>query len=380
MIFLIFLVLAGLVYQVMALVALGRFFTAPPPSSVRPEAPGITVFKPVRGLEPDARECLRSFLAQDYPLYEVIFGVASAADPVLPLLEELRHEAPPGRVELVVCPESRGLNPKVSTLRHLEPLARFDLLVVADQDVKVGSDFLTRVAAAFEDAAVGLVSCLYRAGPRRTLGARLEALTISTDFIPGVVVARTVEGVAFALGAAMALTRRALEAGGGFAALADYLADDYQLGRRIHQAGFKVEVIPFVVETLSPSMSLGDYWAHQKRWTRTYRVCRPRGYLAYGITQVFVAGLALTLVSGGAPWALGLLTAALALRLGLAWFSEVACLGGSLGPEVLVLLPLKDVLSFALWVASFWGNEVVWQGRRYRLTPEGFLTPLARDS
>lgn len=373
---LILLLLAALAYQILALVSLWRFFKKPLPRLASADSPGITIFKPVKGLAPESRECLESFLTLDYQPYQVLFGVSDPADPAWPLLESLCQAAPPGRVQAVLCPETWGHNPKVNTLRQLEPLARYDLLVVADGDVKVSPDFLDRVAAAFREPQVGLVSCPYRAGPADSLGSWLEALSISADFIPSVAVAQYVEGIRFALGATMAVTRTALAQIGGFAALADYLADDYQLGWRVHQAGFEVRLLPYVVETVNPRMRLKDYLSHQLRWTRTYRVCRPRGYFAYGITHALVFSLILWLISGLASWALGLVAATLALRLVLAWFSEKVCLGGKLNLTALFLLPVKDLLSFGLWLASFLGNEVVWQGRRYRLTPDGLLVPL----
>ena len=373
---LILLLLAALAYQILALVSLWRFFKKPLSRLASADSPGITIFKPVKGLAPESRECLESFLTLDYQPYQVLFGVSDPADPAWPLLESLCQAAPPGRVQAVLCPETWGHNPKVSTLRQLEPLARYNLLVVADGDVKVSPDFLDRVAAAFREPQVGLVSCPYRAGPADSLGSWLEALSISADFIPSVAVAQYVEGIRFALGATMAVTRTALAQIGGFAALADYLADDYQLGWRIHQAGFEVRLLPYVVETVNPRMRLKDYLSHQLRWTRTYRVCRPRGYFAYGITHALVFSLILWLISGLASWALGLVAATLALRLVLAWFSEKVCLGGKLNLTALFLLPVKDLLSFGLWLASFLGNEVVWQGRRYRLTPDGLLVPL----
>jgi ceramide glucosyltransferase len=373
---LILLLLAALAYQILALVSLWRFFKKPLSRLASADSPGITIFKPVKGLAPESRECLESFLTLDYQPYQVLFGVSDPADPAWPLLESLCQAAPPGRVQAVLCPETWGHNPKVSTLRQLEPLARYNLLVVADGDVKVSPDFLDRVAAAFREPQVGLVSCPYRAGPANSLGSWLEALSISADFIPSVAVAQYVEGIRFALGATMAVTRTALAQIGGFAALADYLADDYQLGWRVHQAGFEVRLLPYVVETVNPRMRLKDYLSHQLRWTRTYRVCRPRGYFAYGITHALVFSLVLWLISGLASWALGLVAATLALRLVLAWFSEKVCLGGKLNLTALFLLPVKDLLSFGLWLASFLGNEVVWQGRRYRLTPDGLLVPL----
>jgi ceramide glucosyltransferase len=367
------LALAALAYQLLALLSLARFFRQPRPRSVGPQS-GVTVFKPVRGQDAATRECLASFVNQDYPAVQVLFGAADPGDPVLPTLRELQT-ASPHQVEIIICPEHLGLNPKVSVLRQLEPYARHDIWVVADSDVKVGRDFLASAVAALAASGAGLVSCPYRAGAARTLGSRLEALSISADFIPSVAVAHYVEGIRFALGAAMIFYRQNLVRIGGFAALADFLADDYQLGWQVHQSGAGVAVIPYVVETADPEMSLKDYLLHQLRWTRTYRVCRPKGYLAYGITHALVLSLAACLAAGRTPAALGILGAALAVRLWLAWFSERRCLKGSLPTAAFILLPLKDILSFGLWLGSFLGQEVTWRGARFRITPEGKLEP-----
>jgi ceramide glucosyltransferase len=363
------LALAALVYQLLAIISLARFFRQARPRPVGPE-PGVTVFKPVRGLEAVTRTCLESFVHQEYHPVQVLFGVADPNDPILPILEELQA-ASPHRVEVVICPEQLGLNPKVSTLRQLEPHARHDIWVVADSDVQVGRDFLAAALAGLREKDADLVSCPYRAGAAHTLGARLEALTISADFIPSVAVAQSVEGIRFALGAAMVFRREALQRIGGFAALADFLADDYQLGWQMHQAGAKVALIPYVVETANPEMSLQDYLLHQLRWTRTYRVCRPKGYLAYGITHALVGSFAAWLA--GVP---GLLGAALGLRLSLAWFSERHCLKGHLPAAAFLLLPVKDLVAFGLWLMSFLGDEVTWREDRFRLTKDGKLTPV----
>ena len=376
MAYLVFLLLtAAWFYQFLALVSLGRFFRPSPSAPPVETGPGITVFKPLKGLSPLSRECLTSFLTQDYHPYQVLFGVRDPNDPVLTLLRELARAYPRCDLSVVICPEDLGLNPKVSTLRQLMPRARYDLLVIADGDVKVGPDYLAHVAAAFSQPGVGLVSCPYRAGLSRTLGSTLEALTIAADFIPSVAVANYVEGIRFALGATMALTRQALAAIGGLAPLADFLADDYQLGFRIAQTGLQVKILPYVVSTNNPEMSFSDYLAHQLRWARTYRVCRPGGYLAYGITHALVYSLAILLASGLAPWAWGLVAATLVLRGTLAVFSERRCLKGSLPLSAFALLPVKDLLAFGLWLASFLGHRVTWGGRSFRVTPEGKLTP-----
>jgi len=360
-------------YQLLALVSLWRFFAAAAAPLPRPEGVGITVFKPLKGLEATTRECLESFLTQDWRPCQVLFGVRDQDDPVVPLLRELQRTHAGPEIEIVFCPQLLGLNPKISSLRQLEERARYDLLVIADADVKVGPDFLSRVAAAFKDPEVGLVSCPYRSGPAQTLGAQLEALTIAADFIPSVATAHYVEGIRFALGAAMALTRRALLASGGFAPLADYLADDFQLGRRVAAAGLQVRLLPYVVETQTPMMSFKDYLAHQLRWARTYRVCRPKGYLAYGITHALVFSLALGGVTGAPLWVLALILATMALRMTLAVCSERFCLLGHLPGNSFWLLPLKDLLSFALWALSFLGSRVTWGHRSYLVNREGKL-------
>jgi ceramide glucosyltransferase len=361
------------IYQVLALLCLGRFVGRPRPALPPGPAPGVTILKPIRGLEPGARECLESFLRQDYHPFQVIFGVSDPRDPALPLLHELRDAFPHLELEILICPESLGLNPKISALRQMEPRARYGYLVIADSDVKVPPDFLRQAVAALLTPGAGLVSFAYRSGPAAALGARLEALTIAADFLPSVAAAHYLEGTRFALGAAMALTRPALMNIGGFAPLADLLADDYQLGWRVAQTGLAVQVLPGVVETHNPNLSLRDYLAHQLRWARTYRVCRPGGYLAYGLTHALVWSLACFLASGLAPAALGLVAATLALRLALAYAAEQHYLGGNLPLTSLGLLPLKDCLAFGLWLASFLGQRVTWKDRRFRLTPEGRL-------
>ena len=362
-------------YQFLALFSLWRLFRSQPPPLLLSTGPGITVFKPLKGLEPLTRECLASFLTQAYQPYQVLFGVREADDPVVPLLRELQQAYSHCDLEIVICSEALGLNPKISLLRQLLPRARYDLLVIADGDVKVGPDYLAQVAAAFREPGLGLVSCPYRAGPPQTLGAGLEALTIAADFIPSVAAATSVEEIRFALGAAMALSRQALSASGGFAPLADFLADDYQLGFRVAQTGLTVKILPYVVETHNPRMSLGAYLAHQLRWARTYRVCRPGGYLAYGITHALVYSLALTLAFSPAPGTWGLLAATLALRAVVAGVSERLCLQGNLPRWAYGLLPFKDLLSCGLWLASFLGNRVTWGGRSFRVTPAGHLIP-----
>jgi ceramide glucosyltransferase len=377
MIYLFILLLAAAwFYQFLSLVSLGRFFQSSSPALPPSTGPGLTIFKPLKGLEPLSRECLASFLAQNYRPYQVLFGVREADNPLVGLLNELAQAYPGCDVQIVICPEDLGLNPKISTLKQLLPQARYDLLVIADGDVKVGPDYLAQMAAALQEPGVGLVSCPYRGGRSRSLGAVFESLTIAADFIPSVATATTVEEIRFALGATMALTRQALDSIGGFVPLADFLADDYQLGFQVAGAGLAVKILPYVVETNNPEMSFSAYLAHQLRWTRTYRVCRPGGYLAYGITHALVYSLAILFTTGFTPWAWGLVAATLIIRGVVANFSEYRCLRGELPWWAFGLLPVKDLFSFGLWLASFTGDRVTWGEHSYRVTRKGKLVPL----
>jgi len=369
---------AALAYQLFALVALAWFMHTPLPAASGPDGPGVTILKPVRGVDTDTRNCLSSFLNQDYRLFQVLFGVADLQDPVMPLLRELQADYPEVAIDIIVCGQSKGLNPKVSTLRQLEPLARYDYLVISDSDIKVGPDYLQQVVAALNQPGVGLVTCPYRAGPVQSWGAALEALSISADFIPSVAVAHYVEGIRFGLGATLALSRQVLAQIGGLAALADYLADDYHLGHRVAQLGYQVRLLPYVIETHASQQTWGGYLAHQLRWARTYRVCRPKGYFAYGITHALIFALLTWLGSGMALWASGLVLSTLIVRFVLAYGSEHFFLQGRLPWPYLALLPFKDLLSFGLWLLSFLGDRVIWQGELYRVTPSGQLVRISQ--
>jgi ceramide glucosyltransferase len=366
----------AIIYQLGAYFALSIFLKRPLPRLKGNSAPGVSLLKPVKGLDSDTYDCLASFMKQDYPQVQILFGVADPSDPVLPVLRSLQQKFPQVDSHITICPQELGLNPKISTLRQLLPHARYDFLVISDSDIRVRPDLLTRLAAAWQQPGVGLATCLYRHGPVYTSGGALEALSISADFMPSVATAHYVEGINFALGAVMAISRPVLESIGGLAAIADYLADDYQLGYRVSQTGLKVSLLPYVVETFGGRETVADYLTHQLRWARTYRVCRPKGYFAYGITFALPWSLLAWLTSGLAPWAGSLALISLLVRLAVAAAAEYSCLRGRLPKRYLVLLPCKDLLSFSLWILSFFGNSVIWKGDRYRVMPDGRLERL----
>lgn len=336
--------------------------------------PPVSILKPLRGADPELYEALRSHCTEDYAEYEVLLGVGDAADPAVPVAERLAREFP-DRVRLVVCPEALGANRKVSKLEQLAAQARYGHLLVNDSDIRVPPDYLRRIFAHFEDPAVGLVTSLYRGRASGTLSSRLEGLGISTDFIPGVLAARQLEGVRFGLGCTLAVSRKALNAIGGFVSIVDYLADDYELGSRIAGQGMKVALSKLVVETHVPAYSFGRFFEHQLRWARTVRSARPASYLGIPLSFGQTWALAALALSRCAPWAWGLL----GLTIGMRWAVALAVGAGVLrDPEVLRsfwLVPVSDVLRVLVWLGSYAGRRVHWRGHDYILE-KGKLRPV----
>ena len=329
--------------------------------------PPVSILKPLKGTDPEMYESFRSHCLLDYPEYEVIFGVSDPRDPALELVDKLCKEFPARAIRTMVCGENLGTNIKVSNLAQMARAARHEYLVVNDSDIRVEPDYLRRVIAPLADPQVGLVTCLYRGVPNETFGSRLESLGISTDFCPGVLVARQLEGICFGLGSTLAFRRKDLQAIGGFESLADYLADDYQLGRRIADKGLKVELPDVVVETFLPRYSLSDFFSHQLRWARTIRDSRFWGYVGLGVTFGIPWALLTLIAARGAEWALGLLAVTLVARLAMAVFVGRSVLKDRFVSEGLVLVPVRDVIALLVWMASFAGHTVKWRGKRFKL-------------
>jgi ceramide glucosyltransferase len=337
--------------------------------------PPVSILKPLKGTDPGIYESFRSHCLQDYPEYELIFGVSDPDDAAVELVRRLQQEFPERAIQLLVCPSVLGTNMKVGNLVQMLPRARFEHLIVNDSDIKVEPDYLRRVIAPFADERVGMVTCLYRGIAGHTLGSRLESLGISSDFSAGVLAARMLEGIHFALGSTLAFPRRALEAIGGFEPLVDYLADDFELGARIAGAGFEVRLSDVVVDHHLPDYSLRSFLQHQLRWARSTRDARRWGYtgvvLTFGVPWATLAAL----LAWGQAWSLGLLALALALRIAMA-----VVVGSTVmrDPQVLrysYLLPLRDFAALLVWIASYAGHTVSWRGDLFILE-NGKLRPV----
>jgi len=326
--------------------------------------PGVSILKAVHGRDRDFYEAIRSHALLDYPNYEILFGLNDPEDAARADIARLTAEFPERAIRLIECPRNMP-NAKVATLAELARAARYPVLVINDSDIVVEKDYLRTVVAPLEGAKAGLVTCLYRASGG-SWAARWEALGIATDFAPSVLVARAIGIAEFALGSTMALRASDLERIGGFAAIGDYLADDYQLGRRITELGGRIVLAPAVVETRLSDDSWGAVWRHQVRWSRTIRVSRTAGYFGYAITNVSVWAL---VAAAAGVWPVAV--AALAIRLVAGVLTGRFVLRDRDTARLWFLIPFRDLWGFAVWMGGLGGSTVEWRGIRLRLRRDG---------
>jgi len=348
---------------------------APLPES---QLPPLSILKPLKGVDPEIWESFCSHCEQEYPEFQIqiqmIFGVSDPADPAIEVVRKLQSKYPNREIELIVCDRVLGPNIKVSNLVQMLPAARHELLLVNDSDIRVPPDYLRKVITPLADASVGLVTCLYRAVASPTLGSRLEALGISTDFVPGVLSARFLEkGLHFGLGSTLEFRRRDLQAIGGFEALLDYLADDYELGRRIAATGKRVELSATTVTTFLPAYTLRQFFRHQLRWSRTIRDARRWGYAGLLFTFGLPWALVTLLVAQGAAWAWALFALTFAARLAVGFAAAEVVLHDRQALSNIFLLPLRDLIAPLIWAAGFLGNRIHWRGDVFDLK-DGRLT------
>jgi ceramide glucosyltransferase len=330
--------------------------------------PRVSILKPLKGTDPKMYESFRSHCLQDYPEYEIIFGVSDPGDPAIESVKALQQEFPDRRIELVISPKILGANVKVSNLAQMLPEARHDYLIVNDSDIRVEPDYLRRVTGPLSDPQVGMVTCLYRGVAGSTLGSRLEALGISTDFCASVLAARQIEdGIRFGLGSTLGFRRAELEKIGGFTSFADYLADDYELGRRIAGLGLNVKLSEVVVETYLPSYTVREFFAHQLRWARGVRDARAGGYVGLVFTFGILWALLAVAASHWALWAWSALAVTLLLRAAVALVVGLNVLKDRQVLKYMWLVPLRDLVAVGVWVVSLGGHDVIWRGERFQL-------------
>jgi ceramide glucosyltransferase len=376
------LTLAGLAYLLLALWGARDFVHHWQRRSLDVDhAPDVTILKPVKGIDPHMYAGLVSHCQQQYAgNFEIVFGVSSLDDPAAAEIERLRADFPDIAIRLVECRERLGTSGKVSNLVQMLRQARYEHVIINDSDICVTPHYLTRVMACFADPHVGMVTAPYigrtaDSGPGLTLWSRLEALGISTDFLPGVLTARKLEGgIRFGLGSTLATSKAALAKAGGLEPLVEYLADDYEMGERIANAGFRVELCSEVVETTVPAYKFSGFCDHQLRWARSTRDSRKLGYLGLGITYALPWAILTCIASGLALWSLSLLSLVLLARVAVALSVGVGVLRDGQVLRDLYLLPVRDFFGLGFWAWSFAGDTVVWRGELFHLR-NGRITP-----
>ena len=362
-------------YQLFQLVASAVFFRRARRRAARAKAyrPPVTILKPLKGRGIDLYANLASFCRQEYPDFQIVFGVTDASDPAVAIVERVRRDFPHRDIVLAVG-DRPGANRKVANLCHMIEHAKHPVLALSDADVRVRPDYLRRTVAPLASPAVGLTTCLYRGRGFFGLPSIIESLFINCDFVPMVLTAHFI-GQRNALGASLVFKREALDAMGGFARLADHLADDNLLGEGVKAAGYGVELLPYVVETVLDSTTLGAVWRHQLRWARTYRLLQPVGWFASIITHTVTLGAAALVATGGSlvGWLCAL--GAVAVRLG-SLRAIMRMLHERDTPRHLWMVPLKDLAFSAVWLVSWLGRDVVWSGRRLRILRDGRMIAL----
>jgi ceramide glucosyltransferase len=354
------------VYCVLVAIAASRYLSEQPPSLAAP-AP-LSVLKPLAGVDDGLEENLRSFFEQDYPSFELLIAVRAPADPAVPLVERLQREYPHISARLLFVGEPPYANAKVWSLERMTAEAQHDLLVMSDSDIRVTPAFLRTIAAEFTDPLVGVTTCPYRAVPGRTFASTTEAIGMNTEFLAGVLVARLLEGMKFALGPTLSARKRTIEDAGGWPFLAEFLAEDFVLGQKAAAKGWRVLMSSYVIEHRIGGQSFSANARHRVRWYRSTRRSRPAGYVGQVFTNPLPLVLPLLLLQP--TWAPFLMLIVL-LRI----LAAVATAGWVLKDPLTArrwwLLPVQDLLSFVFWIAGFFGNTIQWRGRTYYLLPDG---------
>ncbi len=362
------LVAGSLLYSLLSILAALRYLadrSRHHPASSEP----VSILKPLSGIDDGLERNLRSFFEQDYPDFEILFAVREECDPCVPLVRRLcaEYSHVPSRVMVVGEPDY--LHAKVYSLARMIAQARHELLVMSDSDIRVGRDLLRRVAAEFDaglnGAQVALATCPYRAVAGRSLWSRLEATGMNTTFWQGVLTARLLHGMNFAVGPTIVARRAAIEAIGGIERVKEYIAEDFDLGRLVAQAGYPVILSSYVIEHRIGSESLAANFAHRLRWGRTSRRSRPLGYIGQVFMHPLPIALVLVVVSPNL-WPVAAFAAV--VRYASAWMTSRVVLGAPLN---WFLLPVDDLLGLFFWAAGFFGDTIIWRGRTYRIDRQG---------
>jgi ceramide glucosyltransferase len=363
----------ALIYSVLTIAAAHHYLSVRPSAPIH--TPPISLLRPLCGRDEDTEENLRSCFGLEYPDFEILVAVHEPDDPAAAAFENVRAEFPEGpAARLIVTGKASMPNAKAHNLQLLIARAKHDVLVMTDSDVRVAPNTLRVIAAEFQDADVGVITCPYRASAGRSTWSRLESIGMNTEFLGGVLVARMLDGMRFALGPAIAARRDVIDRLGGFGELGEFLAEDFVLGQRAAEQGDRVLLSSCAVEHRIGSQRFGPNMRHRLRWARSTRRSRPAGYWGQVFTNPLPLAFLLCLVDHKA-WPLVPVTAA--LRALAAWATASWVLSSPLSVVDWLLLPVQDVLSFGIWAAGFFGDEIQWGGQRYKVGADGRFEPAA---
>ena len=345
-------------------------------------SPPVSILKPLFGLDWESYTALASFCDQDYAEYQIIFSVQDSQDPSIEIVQKIQQNFPDLDIELVVCDRETalcdrviGMNPKINNLANGATKAKYPILVLSDSDIQVEKDYLKTIIQPFADPLVGVVTCLYNSLTEGWL-AGFEALDIASQFCPKVSTARQLEGINFALGSTIAIRQETLDKIGGFIAIADYLADDYQLGYLATQNGYKVILSPYLVEHRLGNVTLSTFIHRQIRWFKCIRVERFWGYVGLIFTYGIISSFALLLLTQGSLFGWSIFGLVWNIRFLTAYLITIKYVKDSNAKEFFLLIPLRDFVSFCIWCYSFMGSQVVWRDKTYQLLPNGQLSQL----
>ena len=335
--------------------------------------PSVTILKPVHGLEKNQRENLRSTCMQDYPDFQVVFSAQDLDDPVIPLLLEIQKEFGADRVSVAVEQRTCGPNGKINNMVGGLPYAKHEILVISDSDIRLRPDYLKSIVSPLADPSVGCACTLYKVACADTWYEKFELLTLNAELMPNMVFAHVTGFSKFCLGASMALRQSTLREIGGLESLADYLVEDFEIGRRIWSSEKKVAIVPYLVETIVDLKSPSDWWSHFVYWDQNHRSARPIGFFATALIRSVPFALLYMLLSLGANEGLVVLAGALAVRL----VTAGVILGWGLrdreGLRSLWLLPFRDLVALVVWAAAQTKGTTIWRGREFDLTRDGRL-------
>ncbi|MEH2002452.1 MAG: bacteriohopanetetrol glucosamine biosynthesis glycosyltransferase HpnI [Nostoc sp.] len=341
-------------------------------------SPPITILKPICGLDKDIYENLATFCRQEYSTYQIIFSVRSPQDPGINVVKRIIQDFPRLDIQLIVCNRIIGTNLKVSNLANALSFAKYEILVIADSDIRVGKDYLQRVVQPLHNKNVGVVTCLYRSVAQGWV-EKLEAVGTACDFNAGAITSKQLEGMKFALGSTIVIRREVLKAIGGFEAIADYLADDFQLGYLTAQMGYKVMLSDYIVEHILFANTLIDSIQRQIRWSRGIRVSRPWGYFGLVFTYGNITSFILIVTIKASILCWFALAITWIVRLIMGWIVGVKYLQDSSAKKYLWLVIFRDLMSFTIWCYCFCGTTIEWRGLQFKLTKDGKITPKVKD-